>query len=118
LGEGAGRFFARHKVVNVLAVEVASSYTVVISVVEGSGTISNRYFKHLYCQWRFCSFLPGHICNSLVSTNLCHCSQFGIQVVEKVQNSGFGFICSYYWHQKYDELTVCEQSEGSGVSEW
>lgn len=111
--------FARHKVVKVLAVEVVASFcAVVTSVFEGSGTILNRYFKRLHCQWRFCSFLPGHTCNSLVLTNLCHCCQFRIQVIGNVQNYCFGFICCYYWHyQKYDELIVCEQYEGNGVSE-
>lgn len=108
--------FARHKV---LAVEVvASSCTVVTSVFEGSGTILNGYFKHLHCQWRFCSFLPGHTSKALVFNDLCHCCQFRMQVIEKVQNYCFGFICSYYWHyHKYDELTVCEQSKGNGESE-
>jgi len=83
-GKGAGRLFARHKVVKVLAVEIVASSCTVATGIEGSGTILNRYFKHLHCQCRFCSFLLGHSCNSLVLTNLCHCCQFGIQVIEKV----------------------------------
>lgn len=49
-GKEASRLFARHMVVKVLAVEaVASSCTVVTSGIEVSGTILNRYFKHLHC---------------------------------------------------------------------
>jgi len=42
--------FARHKVVKVLAVKlVANSCTVPTSVIEGSGPILNRHFKHVHC---------------------------------------------------------------------